>query len=67
MPQSEDLLQAQQPSQVMKVFPFSSSSRADTQQQFADQQEKEVKILVLNTINQVVEETLKRISSDYEK
>lgn len=67
MPQSEDLLQAQQPSQAMKVFPFSSPSRSDTHQQFADQQEKEVKILVLNTINQVVEETLKRISSDYEK
>lgn len=51
----------------MKVFPFSSQSRADSQQQFVDQQEKEVKVLVLNTINQVVEETLKRISSDYEK
>ena len=37
------------------------------QQQLFEQQEKEFKMIVLSTMNQVVEETLKRVAGDFEK
>lgn len=67
--QAEDLIQNSQP--IMKVFPFPSQPptpiRMEQQQKSTDQREKEIKFVVLSTINQVVEETLKKISNDYEK
>lgn len=47
----------------MKMFPQANPQ----QQQIFEQQEKELKIIVLSTINQVVEETLKRVAGEFEK
>lgn len=41
-------------------------SEAQQQQQLFEQ-EKEFKMIVLSTMNQVVEETLKRVASEFEK
>lgn len=53
------------------MFPPSSPqllTRSEVQQQqLFEQQEKEFKMIVLSTMNQVVEETLKRVAGDFEK
>lgn len=59
----------QQAGPLMKMFPQTNPQLAhsETQQQQLFEQEKEFKMIVLSTMNQVVEETLKRIAGEFEK
>jgi hypothetical protein len=50
---------------LMKTFPQLNSLPSPQQLQVLE--EKEVKLIILSTLSQVVEETLKRISIDVEK
>ena len=61
----------QQAGPLIKMFPPSNpqliTHSEAQQQQLFEQQEKEFKMIVLSTMNQVVEETLKRVAGDFEK
>lgn len=61
--------QQQQSGPLMKMFPQPTQSRSEQQQQqqFLEQQEKEFKLIVLSTMSQVVDETLKKITAEFEK
>ncbi|XP_070498241.1 uncharacterized protein CCHa2 isoform X2 [Chironomus tepperi] len=50
----------------MKAFQRHFQFRPDLQQSDNYEQEKDLKIVVLNTLSQIIDETVKRISSDYE-
>lgn len=50
----------------MKAFQRHFQFRPDLQQADNFEQEKDLKIVVLNTLSQIIDETMKRISSDYE-
>jgi hypothetical protein len=50
----------------MKAFQRHFQFRPDLQQSDNFEQEKDLKIVVLNTLSQIIDDTLKRISSDYE-
>lgn len=54
----------------MKMFPQTNPqliAHSEAQQQQLFEQEKEFKMIVLSTMNQVVEETLKRVAGELEK
>ncbi|CAH1727831.1 unnamed protein product [Chironomus riparius] len=50
----------------MKAFQRHFQFRPDLQQSDNFEQEKDLKIVVLNTLSQIIDETVKKISSDYE-
>lgn len=50
----------------MKVFQRHFQFRPDLQQSDNFEQEKDLKIVVLNTLSQIIDETVKKLSSDYE-